>query len=240
VAIEFIPENEIIGLVAHLQTLHTLEVAFPSGEIKRWAGRDITINGAAYEGKLLSISGFRRASGAGIVDRVSVEIDNLDWSHSLRILNDRPREYSKAIVGKLFRDYRSNGQWIWQVLIRGVVASPFADHRAASYSVISDLAAAPQVGATRIASKTCQWRYKDSHCAAASALLTCNKAFNAPGGCIDHGVDPLIGNTWRFGGIVFDTEKATLLYPPPNPGGGGDGTGDGGGGYDGFNPFFLA
>lgn len=230
-------DNPIIETTLNLEGLHTLEITFESGLTKRWAGKSITIAGAPYVGDLIKVNPFRRNWG-GSIDRIDCDVSNLDYSHSLQILDNQPRRLSKAIIGQLFRDYENDGAWVWQLLFRGVVGQPYTTTKMATYSVVSDLSAAPLVGATAIVTRNCRHKYKDAGCASPSAQPRCDKTFHLSTGCKGRGpnIDTVGGNQWRFAGVNADISKATLAYPgPPDPNSGPN-PGGGGGGDNGSRP----
>jgi phage-related protein len=113
------------------------------------------------------------------------------------------------------------------------VGSPVTNEEEAVYTVISDLAAAGLVGATRTMTRPCTWKYKGEECGATSSLPTCDFTYDLDTGC--KGRD----RQFRFNGFIFDAERLTLTIPgytggtpdyPPHD--------DPGGGYGGIPPVF--
>lgn len=214
-----------------LQSYLTLEIRFPDGQVLRWAGSEVQITGEApYRRGVIRSNGLRQSLGTA-VDLVDITVENTDWSHSRRLMLSSAEILSPAIVGRLHRDYRNEGAWVWRALLRGVVGSPVTNEGEATYRVISDLAAAGKVGATRLVNRSCQWRYKGSECSYSGPLATCDFTFAASSGCSGRGVQH------RYGGFLYDTDKLSLILPPPNTGGGGGIGGGGNEGPDDYNPY---
>lgn len=210
-----------------LQSYHTLEASFPNGEVLRLAGAEVEISGQApFRRGVIRSNGLRQSLGTAI-DVVDISADNIDWSHSRRLLASSPDTLVTATVGRIHRDYRNNGEWIWRSLLRGVVGVVIANEAEATYKVISDLAAAGKVGAIRLVSRSCQWKYKGPECSYSGSLPTCDFTFTGPNGCSAHGVQH------RYGGYIYDVDKLSLILPAPDDGGGGGG---GGGGFDPSGP----
>ncbi len=205
-----------------LQSYYTLQVAFPNGEVLRWAGSQIQIPGEApYNAGVIRSSGLRQSLGAA-VDVVSITLTNTDWSHSRRLIASSEETLAPAIVGRLHRDYRNNGAWVWRSLLAGVVGAPTTNETEATYTVISDLAAAGLVGATRLVSLPCQWRFRGQECSYSGVEQVCDFTFDQPTGCAGRGVQH------RFSGFIYDVSKLSLSIPAPDSGGSGGGGGGGG------------
>lgn len=223
-------EHEAILEKPFSESFNTLQVNFPNGQVLRLAGADITpSNAAPFTRNVVRGSNLRQPLG-GSADVVSMVVANTDWSHSRRILETFSNERVSAVVGRLHRDKRANGPWIWRARLSGFLVSVVSNEAEATFTVVSDIAAAGQVGATRLIALACQWIYRSSQCGYTGHLPTCDFTFELATGC--EGRD----QQHRFSGQINDASKLTLILPGPAPGGdpaGGGGGGTGGGPPDG-------
>jgi len=225
---------EVLG--AHVQHSYwTMRITFPEGDSLRIAGSAIVINGEQFEGGIISTSGLRASLGNS-VDRIDVRVSNTDWRWTR--LARQPRTFlTRAIIGRSVRTSQS-ASWTSLTLLTGIVASVVSDEREATLQCISDLYAAPSVGAIRTIARPCQWKYKDPRtCGYTGPEPTCNKIFESPDGCLGR------NNQHRYGGFTYDTGKDSLSIPPPDPTGnpdpGGGGIGGDGSIYHQYNNDYI-
>lgn len=213
------------------ESFNTLQINFPNGEVLRLAGADATpSNAAPFSRQIVRGSNLRQPLG-GSADVVSMTVANIDWSHSRRVIQTFSNERIAAVVGRLHRDKRNNGPWIWRARLSGFLVGVFTNELEATFTVVSDIAAAGQVGATRLIALPCQWIYRSTQCGYTGHLPQCDFTFELPTGC--QGRD----QQHRFSGQINDASKLTLILPGPTSGGGDPSGGggvppDGGGGGD--------
>jgi hypothetical protein len=211
-------------------------VDFPNGEQVRVAGRAIDIDGQSFEGGIMSTSGLRASLGAS-VDRIDVTVENIDWKWTRRA--EIPQITQTRIrVGRVMRRLRGDDvSWVSLTMLSGIVAGLPSDETRATLQAISDLYAAPAVGALRPITRSCPFKYRHPRtCGAAlppdpanDPLPTCNKIFDSPDGCLGR------SNQHHYGGFLYDVGKDTLIFPPPDPNSNPD---PGGGGIGGNGEVF--
>lgn len=216
--------NETIALLPLrvLSRFVTVDVFWPQGVISRWAGTSATVNGSTYKPNVLRSSPLRMSQGRP-ADRVEIVVANTD--RSVTALNREAALYEAnpiVIVGKLYRDPHAaaDDPWAWERIFTGELDAAITDQSEASLQILSDIYAAPQVGATRTTTKHCGFRYRDPEtCAYDGPLPTCSFDFLGPNGCEGH------ANQHHGGHFLINTSNLTITLPPPEtggfPGGGG-------------------
>jgi hypothetical protein len=215
----------------------TITAWFGTGEVRSVAGTRLTVNGHLFDGGLLGTSGLKASLG-GSVDRIDVTVNNTDWRWT-RLAQSMTTIPVRTEVGRVMRQIRSTS-WIYLPLLSGIVVSILSNETSATVQCISDLYAAPAVGALRAVTRPCGFKFKDPRTCGFSGATptTCNKIFESADGCLGR------NNQHRYGGFIYDTGKDTLYLPPPDPnsnpypGGGGIG-GDGEPYYKYDNPYQL-
>lgn len=197
-----------------------------AGVVASYAGIAGLMDGQQFNGGLITTSGFRSSLGSS-VDRIDVTVENTDWRWT-RISQTVVTLPVRCYVGRLLRT-TGGTDWVRLTLLSGIVVSIQSSDGQAVLQCISDLYAAPDVGALRQVVRSCQWKYKDPRtCGAVSSLPTCNKVFESADGCAGR------ENQHKYGGFLYDTSKDTLEVPPPDPGGNPDPGGGGIGGDEAF------
>lgn len=202
----------------------TLKVDWPQGVTTYWAGAKATISGVFYNNKLISSTPLEQSQGRP-ADRVEITAVNKDWEiTNLNRVASVPGSWvrtTNATVGRILRNPHSQGDWIWVQLFQGEVVAIQTDTGQATLQIVSDIYAAPLVGAVEVLSKVCRFIYRDPDtCTYDGPLPTCSHLMEGGNGCIAH------LNTPHFGGSNYDTAADTLVTPPPDTSGG---TGDPGG-----------
>ena len=214
----------------------TLAATFPEGVTRRIAGTTITLNGERYEGEIVSTSGLRASLGTS-VDRIDVTVQNVDWSWT-KLAREPRTLLTRVTVGRAIARARE-GPWAHIIMLNGIIVSIPSNEQYATLQCISDLYAAPAIGAIRQIARPCQWKYKDPRtCGYTGPEPTCNKIFESADGCAGR------NNQHRYGGFLYDTGKDSLYLPAPDPNSnpypGGGGIGGDGDIYHKFeNPYLL-
>jgi hypothetical protein len=211
----------------------TLRIDWPQGVTTRWAGTKALIGGDFYDNRLISSTPLEQTQGRP-ADRVDITAVNRNWDvttlNRTAAIPDIWVRKTTAIVGRLLRDAHANStdEWTWVQLFEGEVVAIQTFQESATLSIVSDIYAAPLVGATEILAKTCRFIYRDSDtCTYDGPLPLCTHLLEGPNGCIEH------FNKIHFGGSNLDTAADTLVTPPPSTSGG---TGGPGGTDSGGNP----
>ncbi len=230
-------EVEIVG-DAYQDSYWTIIAVFAdAGEVRSIAGTKLTVNTVNFDPGLIGTSGLKASLGAS-VDRIDVTVHNVDWRMT-RLAKTMTNIPVRCEVGRAIRPMRG-GAWIHVKLLSGIVVSIVTNQETATMQCISDLYAAPAVGALRAVTRPCGFKFKDPRTCGFSGATptTCNKVFESADGCLGR------NNQHRYGGFIYDTGKDTLYLPPPDPnsnpypGGGGIG-GNGEPYYKYDNPYFL-
>jgi len=230
-------ELEILGAAYHDSYWTLIAVFADAGIVASVAGTQLTVDGVYYDPGLISTSGLKASLGSS-VDRVDVVVQNTDWRWT-RITATIRTSPVFCTVGRAIRQSR-DGTWEHFKLLSGIVVSVVSNQATATIQCISDLYAAPAVGALGSVSRSCRFKFKDPRTCGYSGATptTCNKVFESADGCLGR------NNQHRYGGFLYDIGKDTLYLPAPDPnsnpyqGGGGIG-GSGEPYYKYDNPYLL-
>jgi hypothetical protein len=208
-----------------------------AGVVSSVAGTALSIDGVVYESGLISTSGVKSSLGSS-VDRIDITVQNADWRWT-KLNRQQHSALNRVYVGRAFQPVR-DGAWAHITLLSGIIVGIPSNESTATIQCISDLYAAPNVGALRQVAKSCQWKYKDPRtCGYTGPEPTCNKIFESPDGCLGR------NNQHRYGGWLYQIDKDTLYIPAPdpnaNPDPGGGAIGGNGNIYNKYdNPYMLS
>ena len=215
-----------------LESSLTLDVETSTGQLYRWAGANLTdVNGGKYDGRIIGAGSLRQAINQS-ADRVDLKVSNVDRLISTSI-GSRVK-FGSAVAGEALKRLRTGG-WEWHQLLTGVLVAASANEREATFDLLSDVYAAGLVGATAPIQRKCRHVFnapdplepnnlakrKGPDCGYTGLLTTCNKIFESADGCAGR------DNQHRYGGVLYDVSKESLILPPPDIGGD-TGTGPGG------------
>jgi hypothetical protein len=216
-----------------LDSYLTLDVETTVGQVYRWAGTKLeNVNGSNYEPRIVRASGSLRQAINQSADRVEFTISNVD-----RLISRAAGsgvKFGAATAGQVVRQFRTQ-VWQWHQLLTGIITSVSATDREATFELLSDIYASGLVGATAPVQRKCRHVFnapdpsdpnnmakrKGPDCGYTGMLFTCNKIFESPDGCLGR------DNQHRYGGVLYDTSKDSLILPPPVIGGD-NGAGPGG------------
>lgn len=211
----------------------TLDVETSTGAVYRWAGTRLeNVNGGNYDARIVSASGSLSQAINQSADRVQITISNVDRLVSRAIGSGA--KFGAAMAGQVVRRFRDSA-WQWHQLLTGIIVSVSANDREATFELLSDIYASGLVGAIAPVQRKCRHVFnapdpldpnnlakrKGPDCGYTGLLPTCNKIFESPDGCLGR------ENQHRYGGVLYDTSKESLIYPPPDIGND-SGTGPGG------------
>jgi hypothetical protein len=138
-------------------------------------------------------------------DRVEVVLSNAENDTGPLFYQERDISRGSIVqIGRLYYNPSEPGEQEHVVLFTGTVASVTVDENDTRLSIVSDLFAGGQVGATRLVSPSCQFKFKDPEtCAYSGAGTVCTKIYDdATGGC------EFYANQHHFGGALFQNSQA--------------------------------
>jgi len=221
---------------SYQESFWTVIAVFQDAEVvASYAGTAAIINGVEYLGGIIGATPLKATLGSS-VDRVDITIQNVDWrwTHLARRPN---RSLTRCYVGRAVRPTRA-AAWQHVQLLTGIVVGMPSDEAAVTLQCISDLYAAPQVGALRSIARPCQFKFKDPRTCGYNGIETvCNKVYESTGGCLGR------NNQFHYGGWLYDMGKDSLTFPAPDPTGnpdpGGGGIGGDGSIYHKYDNQFL-
>ena len=210
----------------------TLDVQVSTGQVYRWAGTKLeNINGGNYEKRIIRASPLHQAVNQS-ADRVQLSLSNVDKLISR--ITGSGAIFGEATCGQAVRHFRDSS-FEWHQLLTGTIVSVSSGVAESTMELLSDVYSAGLVGATAPVQRKCRHVFnapdpsdpnnlflrKGPDCGYTGLLTTCDKIFESPDGCAGR------NNQHRYGGVLYDTSKESLILPNPVPDPG-SGSGPGG------------
>lgn len=191
-----------------LESHSTLSVYLPFSEDADtfyFATLPTVLDGEEYRGALKNVGELKLSMGRA-ADRVEVTISNVDGLQGGIFLQSRDVLRGNVVrIGRLYYNPQDPTTQHHVILFTGTIASVSVDETDIRLSIVSDLYGGGMVGATRLVSPTCQFKFKDANtCAYSGGETTCNKLYDDAGGCSGR------SNQHHFGGALFKDSKAGL------------------------------
>ena len=150
-----------------------------------------------------------RSSLTRSADQTMVELQNVDTLFGKELLSIQEAFHgASALVGRYWRDLDGGQEW-HKVMLTGVAGVLPITETAVQLSIVSDVYANVNVGASRRIAKKCQWRFRDPQtCGYNGGFTVCNFLIDDDGGCNGRHGDPL--KRAKFGGESY-LDSSTIV-----------------------------